>query len=355
MSFALFVAYEIIALSPPHNCCYFVRLLSVKFGDEVYSLSTFEGFKIESTTKEDDGSGFPIYRINGSKRSILFDPSDKTDIPDLHYSSFSGNYFADFSVLIQNRPVYYERNKKDDSTSGTFYYCDAEKSWVFTIKAFANQTAVRENTTTVIPQETIKRCENGGGWLMRSPITDAFLLDEVPTDSWSIWTGTLNVASDFSITCAECGSNTDCGLGINGKCKKKEGQKKGSCDCEEDYSGTFCNVEKPCRELAYFEGEEAADDALRPFQSTAADTLSGVLYNEKGVEAYDRYVCERHSYVEENTTSSNQQLTLFLVYPPIDGRFVLSTSQTSLFQSKRYRNFTLYRTSLVCCCGPYYK
>jgi hypothetical protein len=257
------------------------------------------------------------YRIDGSKRRIRFDPREKDAIPDLHYSYFSGNYEAEFdSLKINNRPVYYERGEKDDSTSGMFYYCDAEKSWVFTIKVFAQSENIKEGDDTVVPKETIDRCKDGG-WLMRSPITEAFLLDQVPTDSWSIWTGTLNVASDFSITCAECDSDIDCGL-RNGKCNS------GTCTCEEGrYRGNFCNVVEPCDKLQYFPGGERELSA----GSLPPTTEEEPFLVKKEVTAYDRYVCERQQLGKY--TTSNQQLTLFLVYRP--RRSLLSLEISDLF------------------------
>jgi hypothetical protein len=97
-------------------------------------------------------------------------------------------------------------------------------------------------TAGAIPKETMQnRCEFG--WLMRSPITEAFRLEDVPMDGWRIWTGTLEFASDFSITCAECKSDLDCGLS-NGEC-----QSNSMCACNTGFEGTFCNAEKPCDQL----------------------------------------------------------------------------------------------------------
>jgi hypothetical protein len=78
---------------------------------------------------------------------------------------------------------------------------------------------------------------------MRSPITEAFRLEDVPTDGWRIWTGDLEFASDISVTCAGCTSDLDCGLS-NGKCRSDS-----MCGCNAGFEGIFCNAEKPCDQL----------------------------------------------------------------------------------------------------------
>jgi len=71
---------------------------------------------------------------------------------------------------------------------------------------------------------------------MRSPITQASVLDEAPKDGWRIWTGTLGFASDFSISCAECNDSLDCGVD-RGECSD------GECKCHNGFVGDFCSEE----------------------------------------------------------------------------------------------------------------
>ena len=97
--------------------------IMVEFGNEVFDLSS----------RMMNGNA-----INGQE-----------EIPPLlHYSYFSGEYIA--VIDKETRPVYYERGMVDDPRAGKIYYCEAVKSWVFTIPAL----------TSVIPKKT--RVVEGG-------------------------------------------------------------------------------------------------------------------------------------------------------------------------------------------------
>lgn len=124
---------------------YFV--IRVEFGDEVFQFSSsdlFTGFQVESRyiTESDE----PVRNIFGSNRTIGVN-FNETNPPDLIFSFFSGNYYASFDKedLVESRPVYWERGFVD-STSGMFYYCDAEKAWVFTVPALGEALAVPAST-----------------------------------------------------------------------------------------------------------------------------------------------------------------------------------------------------------------
>jgi hypothetical protein len=216
--------------------------------------------------------GTVVRTVKGSRRplSSTFDPSKP---PDLHYAYFSGLYEASFDERHNDRPIYYQQGLEPrgdsigkDVTAGMFYYCEKENAWVFSIKALG--------TAGAIPKETMQpRCEFG--WLMRSPITEAFRLDDVPMDGWRIWTGALEFASDFSATCAECTSDLDCGLS-NGKCRSDS-----MCSCNAGFEGTFCNAEKPCDQL-----ELVSDD---PNATSLVYSITGLKSYGKSVYALDAY------------------------------------------------------------------
>lgn len=110
------------------------RSLQVEFGNEVFDLSS----------RMSDQQEFP---------------------PLLHYSYFSGEYIAD-SSSGETRPMYYERGKVDPE-AGLFYYCEPMRSWLFTIPALES----------VIPKQKKGACQYG--WLMQSPMTEAYKLVSV--------------------------------------------------------------------------------------------------------------------------------------------------------------------------------
>jgi hypothetical protein len=242
----------------------------VNFGNEVYPLDKeVVTFRTESRLV---GEQNRTYVVN-SKRALGFG-FNGTSPPDVLYSFFSGPYKAYFNKLVNERPVYYQGSK--DVASGKFYYCDPQKSWVFTVEAFKDANA--------IPIETMNgNCDHG--WLLRSPITEAFKLEDVPTDGWRIWTGSFEVASDFSFTCAECDSNLDCGLN-RGECKG------GACHCnnkgnEGPFEGPFCNADPSCDSLInFFNITETAADGVAYGSTNYAKMVN--FADDSALTAYDR-------------------------------------------------------------------
>ena len=77
---------------------------------------------------------------------------------------------------------------------------------------------------------------------MPSPITEAATLDEVPSDGWQIWTGVIDVASHFSISCIECKKDLDCSVN-RVTCSNSQ------CGCSDGNAGDFCSEDKACDEL----------------------------------------------------------------------------------------------------------
>jgi hypothetical protein len=172
--------------------------LKVEFGNEVFDLSFRMG----------DDEQFP---------------------PLLHYSYFSAEYTAVLEGTgLTPRPRYYERGKVNDATgqTGLFYYCESIRSWVFTIPALES----------IIPKQE-GNCPYG--WLMQSPMTEAYKLEDVPASNWNIivGSGTVEIAEGFSLNCGECGRDSDCSL--NGKCNH------GSCECFDGWQGRKCNLQAP--------------------------------------------------------------------------------------------------------------
>jgi hypothetical protein len=100
--------------------------------------------------------------------------------------------------------------------------------------------------------------------------------EEYKGDFWND-NDSASVASDFSITCAECDSKIDCGLN-RGKCND------GTCTCDEGYRHKFCNVREPCNQLAYF-----ADNGV---EANPKGSFSYTL-EKSDLMACDRCVCER--------------------------------------------------------------
>ena len=157
----------------------------------------------------------------------------------LYYSPFSGTYKigqdpkkSDRIELKNDRPVYYEADSRevgspsnrDHVTLGRFEYCDG--AWIFAIPAFEKALARDE-----------KKCP---GWLLRSPATETFRLEEVGFEGWSIWTGKIIDATDFDASCDDCESSKDCNY--HGTCNTKTAE----CTCENNWVGNTCEIEPPC-------------------------------------------------------------------------------------------------------------
>lgn len=221
-----------------NNAC---NNLEVQFGDEALSFEpdvrfSFVGEDMNKTLRE----------------SIRRVPFLEERPHELLYQHFCGVYEAeelensDRLRELNGRPVYWERGFKDP-TSGMFYYCDAIKSWVFSIEALYN-------TPRAMPEEAREECQYG--WLLQSPSTTAMTLEEAPTRRWNIWTGSMGEASrDFRIECIDCERNSDCGL-THGTCD----QDTSTCICKENWQGNRCQEAKPfCPALVGLSGESSFD------------------------------------------------------------------------------------------------
>ena len=252
------------------------------FGSEVYPLASDVSF--DATLRE--GKLF----FENSNRAV-YGYFNLTKPPEIHYSYFSGKYKADFTNQdgIPNlRPVYYEMVKStnisfisdDDHSLGMFYYCNTENAWVWTVKTFA--------ASGILPQKTLDRCPLG--WLLRSPITEALTLEDVPTDGWRVWTGVLHEMNDLSFRCLECNTDIDCGLerGICGSDRL--------CHCHDFASGNFCNEQKPCMDLiSIFEDDDGRNDVE-----------VSTFFSRPGLMTYGRPLYFRPWYRNENNHYKGQ-------------------------------------------------
>lgn len=188
----------------------------------------------------------------------------------LHYGPFSDWYEAakDDSGNLQlqgGRPVYYQRDRQDGfgegSPPGKFSYCDSENAWVFTIDGVT------------------KGVTDGCDWLMRSPAAlDAYSLHEAPTSGWSIWTGILDSASTFEISCGECEADVDCNY--HGICSDKQ------CICERPWIGTKCETCAACTQLSqqvFTEQQDGIEDESIPFvQLEGTEVYGRPVYYKNG-------------------------------------------------------------------------
>jgi hypothetical protein len=169
----------------------------------------------------------------------------------LHYGPFSDWYEAvkddNGNLELQNgRPVYYQRDHEDGfgegSPPGKFSYCDSENAWVFTVAGVT------------------KGVTDGCDWLMRSPAAiDAYSLHEAPSTGWSIWTGILEHASTFEISCGECEADVDCNY--HGRCNQKH------CVCDEPWMGTKCETCAACTQLSqeFLTEYDGSENETSPF------------------------------------------------------------------------------------------
>jgi hypothetical protein len=105
-----------------------------------------------------------------------------------------------------------------------FYYCEQDQAWVFTIRA--------------IGRDDRPDSECNYGWLMQSPLTKAFNLEDVGPDGWKIWTDSVKDA-DLSLSCNQCFRDSDCGG--RGKCNKETRK----CACKPNRAGSHCQTETP--------------------------------------------------------------------------------------------------------------
>jgi len=166
------------------------------------------------------------------------DPEGGTFEQTLVYSYFNGVYVS--NGTYNGYPRYTEQNKIDgsafhDTIPAEIVYCKEEERWVFT-----HQDIVKSN-------RDIAKSECA--WLFRSAKTREYNLVDVPSDSWSGWTGVVLKAVDFSILCNMAERETSCNY--HGSVSKD-----GLCECYDGYNGIHCEFEKPCTYM----GEDYAVD-----------------------------------------------------------------------------------------------
>jgi len=195
----------------------------------------------------------------------------------IRYVSFNDVYEAERDqdgtvVLYNHRPVYHQRGLVGmdafgkDSPPGKFFYCEEEKSWVFSIEGVN------------------KGIDDGGcNWLMKSLSNiESHSLHEVDRDGWIMWTGILNVANDFSITCVECNGDSDkidVGCTYHGKCVNEK------CLCESNWMGVQCETCASCGELSLYNSTSSTLNRYRRFD--VLDTKTDIV---KPLEVYGRPV-----------------------------------------------------------------
>lgn len=211
----------------------------------------------------------------------------------LQYEQFSDIYTAgtDENGYIDtenHRPIYYQRgvDNSDGSFSwGKISYCDQVNAWIFSIEGLGKGAK-----------------KNDCSWLIKSPETDAFSLDDVPEGDWVAWTGRL-VETVVDITCIECepGEKNAVGCNFNGDCLEKER----TCDCKDLFLGFQCEVCTACASLTHsgdfwaeietemltvatIRNETGIVDIQSQFNST--EFFQSLLKDETAVEAYDRQV-----------------------------------------------------------------
>ena len=172
----------------------------------------------------------------------------------LIYSSFSDVYNVKRNekkriVLENERPVYYQREENafelenQNSTklrpSGKFSYCEDEEAWVFTIEEVYKGRYDEDK-------------QSGCQWLLKSPQTKEYEFDKVPKDGWTIWSGTVDVASDLQIVCIECEDknnvDADDGFSYNVGCNYRGSCTNQKCMCHDGWLGELCGIELSCRQ-----------------------------------------------------------------------------------------------------------
>lgn len=210
------------------------KSFSINFGDEFYNVNT-------SIAAND------VYDLNGTRNgdpTLRYYLSNDASLPSpLFYAAFSGTYVIrkdskNSHIRKKNRFVYYEdlhvegSRNATDPTLGRFSYCDTLEAWVFEIEALSKIVSDEDG------------CENT--WLLRSPKSESFLLENLPTSGWTIRSdGLLTITTEFTFVCNECNSNHDCN---DGECNVDNGQ----CDCNEGYLGNKCDVQTFCNSLEFF-------------------------------------------------------------------------------------------------------
>jgi hypothetical protein len=259
----------------------------------------------------------------------IIPPVGEVDMEFL-YSFFSGTYKLGKNQdngrleIYNKRAVYYESVDSSQTSfkdKGKFRYCkgssdsgDSEGKWIFTIEAFENAFD-RDD-------EEDPDCKK---WLMRSPPTSAFTLEDVPTEGWRVWIGPSNggsvtVASNFVVTCDDCDASVDCSY--HGKCAKDNAN---SCDCADVYLGNRCEIDPPCPILwADLAGESSLDYFKHgPFYLVMSD---GTFVKKEGIPKKDLLLInERPVYVRDLVEDSISKELVYWVLLYSGSRWFLTS------------------------------
>lgn len=219
------------------------------------------------------------------------------------YANFNDIYSAQSHdnqrlVLKNSRPMYNQRNKIEfdsfgqDSPPGKFWYCEQEEAWVFTI-------------------EGIHKGKNGAddpcNWLMKSPKTNEYIFRKVPRNGWSIWTGTIEISTEFSFSCVECANSMECNY--NGQCSEEK------CQCDPHWMGSTC---KTCAACTEYTMHDQSDNSMKVTLSRLDGPDVNRSFETKPFNLYSRPVYYRTQNI--NGTMVPDPRTQILFY---DGcRFV---------------------------------
>lgn len=216
-----------------------------------------------------------------------------TGLTSVRYEFFSDIYSVDtdqkgYIETKNHRPIYYQRGfDNSDPESGPYKwgkisYCQQVNAWVFSI-------------------EGLKKGANADdcSWLIKSPETDAFNLDQVPEGDWVAWTGRI-VETVVDITCIECdaGEIATVGCNFHGNCSATES----TCQCETSFLGYQCEVCAACETKSHngnffasakakvlsIVGNETVANELFQFNETSLFEI--LLKDDTPVEVYDRQV-----------------------------------------------------------------
>jgi hypothetical protein len=255
---------------------------SVFFGDQTLDLVTDRiRISAQGTSREN---------------SELFD-SNETEV-ELVYSSFSGTYMIGEEdngklEILDDRAVYYEvvsgKNiaTQGKGSRGKFFYC--EGAWLFTIEMLSHAFD-REG------DEDEGYC---GRWLLRSPATEAFTLENVSPDGWKIWTGDIEEAEDFSFSCDDCEKSVDCNY--HGTCLDKK------CVCGGNRLGNSCEIEPPCASMELVQIGESAEHFKFLERYSLLDKSGHITESRTKddlVLMYDRPVYKSHNSSDYGSGSS---------------------------------------------------
>eukprot|EP00578_Thalassiosira_sp_NH16_P023261 CAMPEP_0181093132 /NCGR_PEP_ID=MMETSP1071-20121207/9285_1 /TAXON_ID=35127 /ORGANISM="Thalassiosira sp., Strain NH16" /LENGTH=802 /DNA_ID=CAMNT_0023175351 /DNA_START=14 /DNA_END=2422 /DNA_ORIENTATION=+ len=150
----------------------------------------------------------------------------------LLYSHFSGTYIE--NGTHGGYPRYTEQNKRNSSkfealVGAELLFCHELEAWVFRHELIKTSQNGKE--------------ENECSWLMRSPDTITFDIEEAADYDWNVWTGVIKPSSGLYVSCNECANSEDCGH--RGTCSSDR-----QCKCDDEgHFGYKCEHERPCDSL----------------------------------------------------------------------------------------------------------